>query len=42
MVYVLDIDGQPLMPTTRHEKVRRLLNNPLEWRKAYLTERRAC
>lgn len=25
MVYVLDIDGEPLMPTTRHGKVRRLL-----------------
>ena len=25
MVYVLDIDGNPLMPTTRHGKVRRLL-----------------
>lgn len=25
MVYVQDIDGKPLMPTTRHEKVRRLL-----------------
>ena len=29
MVYVLDIDGQPLMPTERHGKVRRLLNNHL-------------
>ena len=29
MVYVLDIDGQPLMPTSRHGKVRRLLNNHL-------------
>lgn len=29
MVYVLDIDGQPLMPTARHGKVRRLLNNHL-------------
>ena len=29
MVYVLDIDGQPLMPTTRHGKVRRLLNSHL-------------
>lgn len=29
MVYVLDINGQPLMPTTRHGKVRRLLNNHL-------------
>lgn len=25
MVYVQDIDGKPLMPTTRHGKVRRLL-----------------
>lgn len=25
MVYVLDVDGKPLMPTTRHGKVRRLL-----------------
>lgn len=25
MVYVQDIDGNPLMPTTRHGKVRRLL-----------------
>ena len=25
MVYVQDIDGSPLMPTTRHGKVRRLL-----------------
>ena len=25
MVYVLDIDGKPLMPTERHGKVRRLL-----------------
>ena len=25
MVYVLDIDGNPLMPTERHGKVRRLL-----------------
>ena len=25
MVYVLDINGQPLMPTTRHGKVRHLL-----------------
>lgn len=25
MVYVLDKDGQPLMPTDRHGKVRRLL-----------------
>ena len=29
MVYVLDIDGQPLMPTLRHGKVRRLLNSHL-------------
>ncbi len=29
MVYVLDINGQPLMPTTRHGKVRRLLNGHL-------------
>lgn len=29
MVYVLDINGQPLMPTSRHGKVRRLLNNHL-------------
>ena len=29
MVYVLDIDGQPLMPTVRHGKVRRLLNSRL-------------
>ena len=29
MVYVLDIDGQPLMPTSRHGKVRRLLNSNL-------------
>lgn len=27
MVYVLDKDGQPLMPTTRHGKVRRLLRD---------------
>ena len=27
MVYVLDIDGNPLMPTNRHGKVRRLLKN---------------
>lgn len=27
MVYVLDINGQPLMPTARHGKVRRLLKN---------------
>ena len=26
MVYVLDINGQPLMPTNRHGKVRKLLN----------------
>ena len=25
MVYVLDVNGQPLMPTTRHGKVRHLL-----------------
>jgi len=25
MVYVLSIDGKPLMPTERHGKVRRLL-----------------
>ncbi len=25
MVYVLNIDGQPLMPTDRHGKVRHLL-----------------
>ena len=25
MVYVLDIDGQPLMPTSRHGKVKHLL-----------------
>ena len=25
MVYVLNINGQPLMPTSRHGKVRRLL-----------------
>lgn len=29
MVYVLDIDGQPLMPTSRHGKVRKLLNSHL-------------
>lgn len=29
MVYVLDINGQPLMPTARHGKVRRLLNSYL-------------
>ena len=29
MVYVLDIDGQPLMPTSRHRKVRKLLNSHL-------------
>lgn len=29
MVYVLDINGQPLMPTTRHGKVRKLLNSHL-------------
>ncbi|HJB27200.1 MAG TPA: HNH endonuclease [Candidatus Blautia faecavium] len=27
MVYVRNIDGQPLMPTTRHRKVRKLLND---------------
>lgn len=27
MVYVLNIDGQPLMPTTRHGKIRRLLRD---------------
>ena len=27
MVYILNIDGQPLMPTNRHGKVRRLLKN---------------
>lgn len=25
MVYVQDINGKPMMPTTRHGKVRRLL-----------------
>lgn len=29
MVYVLDINGQPLIPTARHGKVRRLLNSHL-------------
>lgn len=29
MVYVLDINGQPLMPTARHGKVRRLLSSHL-------------
>ena len=29
MVYVLDSNGQPLMPTARHGKVRRLLNDRL-------------
>lgn len=29
MVYVLDSNGQPLMPTARHGKVRRLLNSHL-------------
>lgn len=29
MVYVLDKDGRPLMPTNRHGKVRRLLRNGL-------------
>lgn len=27
MVYVQDVDGRPLMPTTRHGKVRRLLKS---------------
>ena len=27
MVYVLNINGQPLMPTARHGKVRRLLRD---------------
>ena len=27
MVYVLSIDGQSLMPTNRHGKVRRMLKN---------------
>lgn len=27
MVYVQDIDGKPMMPTTRHGKVRRLLKD---------------
>ena len=27
MVYVQDIDGKPMMPTTRHGKVRRLLKS---------------
>ena len=27
MVYVLNIDGQPLMPTARHGKARRLLRD---------------
>ena len=27
MVYVLSIDGQPLMPTNRHGKVRRMLKS---------------
>ena len=27
MVYVLNIDGQPLMPTNRHGKVRRLIKS---------------
>ena len=27
MVYVLNLNGEPLMPTNRHEKVRRLLRN---------------
>lgn len=29
MVYVLDSNGHPLMPTARHGKVRRLLNSHL-------------
>ena len=29
MVYVLDMDGKPLMPTERHGKVRRLLRDGL-------------
>ena len=29
MVYVLNINGQPLMPTSRHRKVRKLLNAKL-------------
>jgi len=35
MVYVLDINGLPLMPTTRHGKVRHLL----ETGKAKVTKR---
>ena len=27
MVYVIDKNGQPLMPTTRHGKVRRMLKS---------------
>ena len=27
MVYVLSLDGQPLMPIRRHGKVRKLLNS---------------
>lgn len=27
MVYVLDKDGHPLMPTNRHRKVRRMLKS---------------
>ena len=27
MVYVQDINGKPMMPTTRHGKVRRLLKS---------------
>ncbi len=27
MVYVQDIDGKPMMPTTRYGKVRRLLKD---------------
>ncbi len=29
MVYVLDVNGQPLIPTSRHRKVRKLLNAKL-------------
>ena len=32
MVYVLDVDGKPLMPTTRHGKVRRAKLNYLRER----------
>ena len=28
-VYVLDMDGNPLMPTSRYEKVRRILKSGL-------------